>query len=503
MTTRRNFLAATAAGVCTVALGAGKANATPRKARAGDVWGVTADCRVITPNHDRVPETGNDFMSGYGATRRAAVGTESDLWIRCLILWDNGSPNVLVTADVHSFSEEMHDQIRAGIAELGLGGGDFVIAGTHTHCGPTLSDPPNSWILQALNDEDRDCVQRYSDWLVGEVIDFVRYNLDQQPVECTLDYDFIETDFAGNREGLDQVDHAVPVLTARQVDNADVVAILFGYACHPVARNRVDKYNADFPGRAVEILQERYPTATALYLTGAAGDQNPYNTGETWEDTYGAQLADAVGTIVDKGGTPVLGPLITDYRLAYLDFDLGQVSTTELRQLYAKRAAGKLEPADTGAPINDEIANRHAQWMLAQIDNDTVPTEVTLTLHMWTFNPDDPIRILAMGGEPVVGYSLGYKEEFGGSERLWVAGYAGHVPGYIPTNHYLANKPGYPSGYTANQPAIAGRGTAGPGYGYPCRLRVGIEEKIDIAVRAMADGSGPDGLVTRSQTRKR
>ncbi|ONI76121.1 hypothetical protein ALI144C_36145 [Actinosynnema sp. ALI-1.44] len=501
-TNRRSFLTATAAGVGAFALGAGKAGAASREAASGDVWGVTVDSRVITPSDERVPDTGNDFMSGYGVDRRAATGTELELWIRCLILWDNGTPNVMVTADVHSFSAEMHDQIRAGLAEVGIGGGDFVIAGTHTHCGPTLSDPPHSGILQGLTPEDRECVQAYSDWLVGEVVDFVKYNLEQTPVQCTLDYDFATTAFAGNREGLPDVDHAVPVLTARQTDNGDVVAILFGYACHPVARNLSDKYNSDFPGKAVELLQERYPVATALYLTGAAGDQNPVDSGPGVEERFGQQLADAVASIVDNGGTPVTGPLITDYRLAHLDFDLDQVSRPQLRQLYQRRVNGQLDPANSD-PTALLVAQRHARWMLEQIDGDTVPTEVELTLHLWTFNPDNPIRILAMGGEPVVGYSLGYKEEFGGSERLWVAGYAGHVPGYIPTNHYLTDKPGYPSGYNADRPEVAGIGTAAPAYTYPCRLRVGIEEKIDTVVRTMVDGSKPDGLVTRSQTRRR
>src|SRR5262245_57406053 len=52
---------------------------------------------------DITPDVGG-FMAGYGVdVPRASTGTFKPLFARCIIIWDSGYPNVVVTADVLAF----------------------------------------------------------------------------------------------------------------------------------------------------------------------------------------------------------------------------------------------------------------------------------------------------------------------------------------------------------------------------------------------------------------
>jgi hypothetical protein len=76
---------------------------------------------------------------------------------------------------------------------------------------------------------------------------------------------------------------------------------------------------------------------------------------------------------------------------------------------------------------------------------------------------------LALGGEPVVDYSLKFKKEFG--EGAWVAGYCNDVMTYIPSLRVL-KEGGYEGG-----------GAMLP-YGMPAfRWAEDVEDLIDAAAR--------------------
>ena len=65
------------------------------------------------------------------------------------------------------------------------------------------------------------------------------------------------------------VDHAVPVMTVTRPDKS-LVAILFGYACHPTTLS-FTKWCGDYPGFAQLALEKKFPGATALFGTDPAG----------------------------------------------------------------------------------------------------------------------------------------------------------------------------------------------------------------------------------------
>src|SRR5689334_3979096 len=78
------------------------------------------------------------FMGGYGTpTPRLATGTYSRLYARCAILWDDGSPNAIVSVDSEGFAQPWHRALRARLLPLAAwSSSDIVLLSTHTHNGP-------------------------------------------------------------------------------------------------------------------------------------------------------------------------------------------------------------------------------------------------------------------------------------------------------------------------------------------------------------------------------
>jgi hypothetical protein len=70
------------------------------------------------------------------------------------------------------------------------------------------------------------------------------------------------------------VDPALPVLRMRAADGS-MIAVMTSYACHPVvlgADNRL--WTADYPHYVRTTLEEAYPGAVGIFLTGCTGDAN-------------------------------------------------------------------------------------------------------------------------------------------------------------------------------------------------------------------------------------
>ena len=117
----------------------------------------------------------------------------------------------------------------------------------------------------------------------------------------------------------------------------------------------------------------------------------------------------------------------------------------------------------------------------------TLPTSMPLPIQMWGFDGVQPLKLAAIGGEPVSGYSIVWKNALGGDAALWVAGYANEIPAYVPSDEMLV-KGGYAAGWTVS-PLVTDAGGSIMYYGWPCRFLSGtggIESSLINAVKAMA-----------------
>ncbi|MEU7002966.1 hypothetical protein [Nonomuraea sp. NPDC046570] len=412
-----------------------------------------------------------------------ATGTYKPLWARCTIYWDNGQPHVLVTADVLAFARSMNQAIRRDVEAFGVDRAAFALCATHTHNGPVLVDTLVPYIAYNLTPELMQPVYAYSSWLVSAIVQLVHDTLNAPRTPCTLHHHLARADFSHNREGLSYIEHDVPVLVARSLQGAPL-AVLFGYGCHPVASGSQTTFDPDYPGEAVDVI-EGSTGAFAQFVLGAAGDQGPTGTrGRPLRDMVGRELGVSVANAVETPGRPVSGRLRGAYREVTLPLD---VATTP-QGLADARAAYIERQRNHGVGYY----RRHAEVMIEQLDKRVFDTTVPLPLQVWRFDGDPALRIAFIGGEPASGYAVYFRARHGGSNGVWVNGYANEVPAYIPSDE-LVNGGGaghYACGWSPDQPGIAGGsmtvyGHVGKFLGRPRGTStVGVEQ---ILIGAMTD----------------
>ena len=133
------------------------------------------------------------------------------------------------------------------------------------------------------------------------------------------------------------------------------------------------------------------------------------------------------------------------------------------------------------ARLHDESAGsaaerRWAQYMLDRMAREgKLPDRYPYPVQVWRFGRD--LKLIVMGGEVVVDYSLRLKREYGWNDT-WVAGYSNDVFAYIPSLRVL-----HEGGYEGGGAMIP--------YGQPAPFGAAVEEiiieKIADLMRKTAD----------------
>lgn len=405
--------------------------------------------QVSNADIDITPSIGYP-MAGYGVdSPRLSEDVNEPLRARCTVLWDSGAPNVIVTADVLAFGRTMHQQIRAGVVDLGVGNSDFVLTATHTHNGPVLIEKLDPYIAYNMSDQTE--ISEYSSWLVQALIDLVADALAAPRTTCTLEYYLLDENFSINRTGFAHQETAVPTLVARDLAG-NPCSVLFGYGTHPVAAGGQVSFDPDYPSEAIKTIEAYLPGCFAQFLTGAAGDQNPATT-ESFEqsDAYGQDLGLTVVNAVELPGRSISGPISTSYSEVQLPLDitLTDENIKAVANAFAARATRPNDPPYPGWVIRH--ASVSAAYLRSKPPLDSLETSIPLPIQSWKFGG---LRILFTGGELVSGYAEYFRNVFG-TENVWINAYSNEVPAYIPSDEIL-RAAGYEAGYDADAPGIGG-----------------------------------------------
>jgi len=418
---------------------------------AGGQASAAVPMAVAVGKTDITPEMGI-ALAGYATdTPRLATAVHRRLYARCTVFWDNGTPNVIVTADVLAFPRAIHQATRSRIVGLGVASSDFVLTATHTHNGPVLNPDITAYTLYNILDPSAhlERVRSYAGWVEDQIVDLVRSTLAAAAVPCALDYQVAYEAFSYNREGMAVVERDVPVLAARGLDGAPLV-VLFGYGCHPVIAPGDTLIDPDYPGLAVETVEQN-TGGFAQFLTGAAGDQDPVAP-RGWQalEDRGRDLGQTVLNPIAAPGRQITGPILTTCR----DVDVLLDITNTPSNLAAARANFAIRQAATAAGW----ISRHAEVMINQIDTHSFAFTTPVPVQTWRFAGGVPLRLAFLGGEPVSGYAAYCRNHYGGTNGIWLSGYAGEVPAYLPTDELLITGGAwrYACGWSDDFPGIGG-----------------------------------------------
>src|SRR2546430_650983 len=229
------------------------------------------------------------WLAGFAVRTEPSKGKLSDLFVKALALEDaNGNLVVIVSMDLIAISRSVAHRVAVAARDrLGLSRDQLLLCATHTHYGPELR--PDKVPFFHIPDEFAAKIQAFADRLADTIVDVIGRSLDRF-APTTLQFAETNAGFANNRrDSNDPIDHAVPILIA------EGAGIVFGYACHNTTMPPADcLYSGDWAGFAAEELERQYPGHIALFLAGAAADQNPIKGPADLSRQHGHELASAI-----------------------------------------------------------------------------------------------------------------------------------------------------------------------------------------------------------------
>ena len=383
------------------------------------IWKAGVASVVITP------ET-NMWMAGYASRTNTSNGVKQDLFAKALAIEDEqGHRLVVVTLDLIGIPRTMRKNLEKRVQEtFQLPPELLLLNASHTHSGPEFR-------VGRTPADDGEFKPAKAGELYGGALEDKLFGIIGEALHnrapARLRYSRARSGFAMNRRlpterGYQNspnpdgpVDHDVPVLTAQDADGKPR-AILFGYSCHNTTL-ALYQFCGDYAGYAQEYLQADNPGATALFINGCSGDQNPYPRG-TFElaQRHGRTLATAVEAAMGvQRPREIKGPLRAAFEEILLDY-----APIPSREEFSKRLASA-----------DRYEKQHAERMLAKLDaGEQLPVNYPYPVQVVHFGSD--LVLVALGGEVVVDYSHRLKKELAGP-IVWIAGYSNDVMGYIPS----------------------------------------------------------------------
>ncbi|RLS29801.1 MAG: hypothetical protein DWH79_11870 [Planctomycetota bacterium] len=432
-------------------------------------WGAEPEQWMAGVAKVSITPTEPVWMAGYAARSGPSDGVLCDLHARGLVLADARSNRlVVVTLDLIEIPQSLRDRITAMAAKShGLDPTELLVNVSHTHGGPMVSSKTIAdWGIDPVWGRR---AEAYVEFLVERINAVIAVALaNQAPV--TLGHSAARCDVAMNRrlptpEGVrlapnpdGEVDHDVPVLRIMSAEGK-LLAVVFGYACHNTALGPSRMLNGDYAGFALEKLEADHPEAVALFLMGCGGDQDP---SPRRNDDDAVANGKALAAAVERGLAEA--PVWLAPRLAV---------SLEVCPLPFAELPPRAELESRADSPNGFVA-RHARFVLESWPHPgDQPPDYPLPVQVVAFG--DTLTLVALGGEPMVAYSIRLKEELAQDGRqVWVAGYSNLVHAYVPTRRVLAE-----GGYEGTE-AVIYQSLPGP-------FRDDIEERIVGSVLHQAE----------------
>jgi len=397
-------------------------------------------------------------MSGFAARNLPAEGAHDALTARAVVIGDTA----VVVADVIGINAAMSARIRE---RCRLPAENVVVAALHNHGGPVsmagrLSLAADPAYLERLEDA---CVA---------VID--KAAAARRPANITAGQGSDPGIARNRRHPGGPVDASLPLLRIRD-EAGNMIAVVTAYACHPVvlaADNLL--WTGDYPHFVRRTLEEAYPGAVALFMTGCVGDANTghsahasitlsANPDRTYEaaERIGRTVAEAA---LSAGEAPISEQVTARHGAVILDF---QRRETEAPEILEKRWR---EEAVTAEPARKSLLGYWADWAkdIAPIIPEPLPARVTVL--DW-----GGIPVVALPGEIFSETALSIRAALDLEKPAFVIGFADDNPGYIPP----AGEFGH-GGYEVDE--------AHRYYGLPATFAPGSAEALAACAIALAAG---------------
>ena len=403
-------------------------SAIPRKEnfkwmQIGRMNGIT-----VTHNLKHIAVAGNTLygLGPNGRWYKAAHNTTGSLSARSVAIKKDGKTVVLVGLDLTginaSFSNEVKEVIRQrrGIPEAAI-----LINASHTHFAP-VTQAWSTW-GEFYHEPDSNYLNNIVKKAVILSIEQALDNLEP----ANISFGRGSTDIGSNRRQHVSKhkpnDKVLDVLKFEEV-SGEAKAILFLTGCHPVFKNAGKEgytLDANYPGVAKTLVEEKSGTSTAIFIQGCGGDINPVSDNHL---KTGEDLSKDVMQVLQKSLTPLDGDI--SFSLDKILIPVKPWSRDSIINFRAIHAAGK--PGDVEAEKNV----RWSDMMLKHYENNTL--ETSLPLYIQTINIGD-WKLVGMSREVVNDYAPAIRALWPG-KKVSVAGYCNDVASYLPAAWHVRER---------------------------------------------------------------
>jgi len=415
---------------------------------------------------DITPPTGL-WLAGYAMRDHPAEGTIHPLWVKALALQDaQGKTAVIVSSDILGFTAKMSQKIKQQVKDkTGLDIGDILLNSSHTHSGPVVGDSLIAMYIISEDTEHLNKIQQYTEELERKVVDtIVNAMAHLEPAKLFMGRGVVR--FAVNRRNNKEaeiettydykgpVDHSVPILVVRNINDNTIRSIVFGYACHSTVLSDY-QWCGDYPGFAQIDLEQTYPTAKALFVAGCGADINPLPRRTiALAQQYGKELAVAVSRAIEDNLQELPPSLKTSYETVTLPLET-PLTKEELQQI-----ADDTKKAD--------YIRRSARYLLKGLEQGIpLRTSYPYPIQVWNMGG---FPVIALGGEVVVDYAIAVKQRI--EPNAMVLGYSNDLMSYIPSARVIRE-----GGYEGDTSQLE--------YEMPAKWKEDIEELILNAIAQM------------------
>jgi hypothetical protein len=400
-------------------------------------------------------------MYGFGSRDRqqGCEGVHDDLFVRALYLSHDGAEALIMGFDLLFFGREDADRYKTAIANrLDLLPEQILLNASHTHCGPVVGTTWGyaAYGVAADDPGHRDALQR----AIVQAALRARERAVQVTVwagagRTTLPVSRRKPDgeggilWAPHPDGV-TCDH-LPVCLLKG-DDGPPVCLLFSVSCHPSTIGGF-QISADYPGPAMDMLDERLGAECSLFLQGTGGDAKAsvIGRGEKWRSGTWDEVA--------RAGRIVAGEVLRTIEAGLAPVEPGiHCSLIEMQW--------PLQPAPDRAALDSMASGDAAKeiqslWAARQIERrergQTPRTHVPVLLHGIQLGAG--LRLIGLEGEAVAGLGLHILAHYQGRGVTFPLGYTDGMQMYLPTSAMI-DEGGYEvvSYYEYGQPAPAAKG---------------------------------------------
>ncbi len=312
-------------------------------------------------------------LCGFGPfLNRHSTGVRDRLWARAMAVQAGGRRAVVISCDLVGVRLQTTRQVRELLArDFGLAPDEVMICCSHTHSGPGTgayigwgeSDPP---YLETLSFRIAHAAGEALRRLQPAVL--LHAESPCEGIGVNREYDqfwapYEEAMKPGWRPARPELtDTSCHVLTARSEDGR-LLGFVASFGCHPVVCcNQCRVIHGDYPGIALNAVEQENPGAVGLFLQGAQGDINTAIGGRSEPeslvalDEIAGRFASAVRAGIAAGQTVEVNSIATCRRA--VAFSRKDWDDTELKRRLADCEAKIAAPDKSGMPTDSDQEKR-------------------------------------------------------------------------------------------------------------------------------------------------